>query len=111
MVPGKCDNTRDQVSIDLIFLPLTAPSLLFVYSKSIIVAYNGTKVIVFGGSDIQEISQSGIFILDVATMHWTAGTPASPSQARCNLACTVNGDHFIAWGGNACGLQCDPEEV
>ncbi|KAF9133808.1 hypothetical protein BGW39_008851 [Mortierella sp. 14UC] len=62
--------------------------------------YNGTKMVVFGGSDINEVSNSRIFTLDLGTLIWTAGTPADPKYARCNMACAVNGDNFIVWGGD-----------
>ncbi|KAF9911669.1 hypothetical protein EC991_002787 [Linnemannia zychae] len=52
-------------------------------------AYNGTKIVVFGGSNILEVASSKIFILDVATLTWTAGTPADPQYARCDRDRTV----------------------
>ncbi|KAG0293157.1 hypothetical protein BGZ96_003214 [Linnemannia gamsii] len=68
-------------------------------------AYNGARMVVFGGCDINQVSKSTIFFLDVQTMQWSEGTPAASQNARCNMACTVRGDYFIAWGGNINGTE------
>jgi hypothetical protein len=56
-------------------------------------------MVLFGGTDLAENSSSAIYILDVQTGQWTAGKAANVNQARCNMACAVAGDSFIAWGG------------
>ena len=56
-------------------------------------------MVLFGGTDLTENSSSAIYILDVKTAQWTAGKAANVNQARCNMACAVAGDSFIAWGG------------
>lgn len=59
-------------------------------------------MVLFGGTDLTENSSSAIYILDVKTSQWTAGKAANVNQARCNMACTVAGDSFVAWGGTDC---------
>lgn len=61
-------------------------------------------MVLFGGTDVTENSSSAIYILDVKTAQWTAGKAANVNQARCNMACAVAGDSFIAWGGTDCNL-------
>ncbi|KAF9144702.1 hypothetical protein BGX30_011723 [Mortierella sp. GBA39] len=78
----------------------SGPSPGDVSSHCMIPAYNGARMVVFGGCDVGVNSKSDIFILNVQTMTWTQGTSASESDARCNMACTVRGDYFIVWGGN-----------
>lgn len=63
-------------------------------------AHGGTKMIVFGGAGLDGIAKGDIYFLDVATRIWTVGRPADATQARTNMACSVSGDSFIAWGGN-----------
>ncbi|KAF8942073.1 hypothetical protein BGZ47_006912 [Haplosporangium gracile] len=53
-----------------------------------------------GWSHLTENSSSAIFIFDVQTGQWTTGKAANVNQARCNMACAVAGDSFIAWGGD-----------
>ncbi|KAG0293159.1 hypothetical protein BGZ96_003216 [Linnemannia gamsii] len=65
-----------------------------------IAPYGGTKMVLFGGTDLTENSSSAIYILDILTNQWTAGKSANVNQARCNMACAVAGDSFIAWGGD-----------
>ncbi|KAF9931269.1 hypothetical protein FBU30_010498 [Linnemannia zychae] len=62
---------------------------------------NGTKMIVFGGQRATDWKPlSAIYVLDMNTLQWTAGTPAPAQEARTNMACAVSGDYFIAWGGS-----------
>ncbi|KAG0061060.1 Negative regulator of mitotic exit [Linnemannia elongata] len=79
----------------------SGPSPGDVSSHCMIPAYNGARMVVFGGCDVGVHSNSNIFILDVQTMSWTQGTSAPETEARCNMACTVRGDYFIVWGGNS----------
>lgn len=66
------------------------------------VAYNGTKMVVFGGQDVSTyVLLSSIYLLDLKTLVWTRGADADPSQGRRGMACAVAGDNFIAWGGTA----------
>ncbi|KAG0069425.1 hypothetical protein BGZ90_000208 [Linnemannia elongata] len=62
-------------------------------------AYNGTKLIVFGGIGMYGFEKSSIHTLDARTLEWTAGNPADTNQGRRLMACAVSGDSFIAWGG------------
>ncbi|KAF9154082.1 hypothetical protein BG015_001904 [Linnemannia schmuckeri] len=62
-------------------------------------AYGGAKMVLFGGNPPGEESIGTLYILDVPSMTWTQGPSIEPSQNRSQLACTVNGDNFIAWGG------------
>ncbi|KAF9935144.1 hypothetical protein FBU30_007523 [Linnemannia zychae] len=62
-------------------------------------AYNGSKMVLFGGNPPGADSVGTLFILDVPTMTWSQGPSTDPSQNRSQMACTVSGDNFIAWGG------------
>ncbi|KAK3812442.1 MAG: hypothetical protein J3R72DRAFT_480723 [Linnemannia gamsii] len=62
-------------------------------------AYNGTKIILFGGRismTIEGSSVGNLYILDVTSMTWTEGPSA---DARSLMACSVSGDNFLVWGG------------
>ncbi|KAF9120905.1 hypothetical protein BGX30_002890 [Mortierella sp. GBA39] len=59
-------------------------------------AYNGTKMILFGG-DGSGPSVASLSILDIPTMTWTIGKDAP--DARSEMACAVAGDNFVVWGG------------
>ncbi|KAF9144704.1 hypothetical protein BGX30_011725 [Mortierella sp. GBA39] len=73
--------------------------------------YGGTKMVLFGGTDVAENSSSAIYILDVKTAQWTAGKAANVNQARCNMACAVAGDSFIAWGGDNKRVNMDAAPI
>ncbi|KAG9071500.1 hypothetical protein KI688_005712 [Linnemannia hyalina] len=60
-------------------------------------AYNGTKILLFGGNTDTTQSVDSLFILDVQTMTWTQAD--SSLDARSDMACSVSGDNFIVWGG------------
>ncbi|KAF9133811.1 hypothetical protein BGW39_008854 [Mortierella sp. 14UC] len=77
----------------------TGPSPGDVSGHCMVPAYQGTKMIVFGGAGLDGVAKAGIYILDVRTREWTAGQTADPAQARTNMACAASGDSFIAWGG------------
>ncbi|KAK3839968.1 MAG: hypothetical protein J3R72DRAFT_447082 [Linnemannia gamsii] len=68
------------------------------FGHCMVEAYNGTKIIVFGGV-IDKYVSSDIYILDVATLTWTKGATGPPSAARAYTACAVTNDMFVAWGG------------
>ncbi|KAF9144706.1 hypothetical protein BGX30_011727 [Mortierella sp. GBA39] len=69
-------------------------------------AYDGTKMIVFGGAGLDGVAKGDIYVLDIPTRIWAVGKPADVSQARTNMACSVSGDSFIAWGGeSASGIK------
>ncbi|KAK3812444.1 MAG: hypothetical protein J3R72DRAFT_530129 [Linnemannia gamsii] len=63
-------------------------------------AYNGTKIILFGGRNGRTVekgsSVGNLYILDVTSMTWTEGPSA---DARSLMACSVSGDNFLVWGG------------
>ncbi|KAF9110693.1 hypothetical protein BGX27_006003 [Mortierella sp. AM989] len=58
-------------------------------------AYNGSKIIVFGGYPIHP----DIYILDMEELRWTKGESVDPALARYKMVCSVSGDNFLAWGG------------
>ncbi|KAF9142472.1 hypothetical protein BG015_000845, partial [Linnemannia schmuckeri] len=62
-------------------------------------AYNGTKIILFGGHEMDAISKNIIYILDIPSMTWTKDSTLDPGQSRSYHGCSVSGDNFIAWGG------------
>ncbi|KAF9962680.1 hypothetical protein BGZ65_008527 [Modicella reniformis] len=69
-------------------------------SACMVPAYNGAKMVLFGGLTDQSNSVlSDIYILDTATMTWKRGADAGAAGARAEAACTVSNDLFIAWGG------------
>ncbi|KAF9206425.1 hypothetical protein BGZ59_011672 [Podila verticillata] len=62
-------------------------------------AYGGTKMVLFGGDAVGQVSQQSIYILDVATWVWTKGADAGAANARGSPACAVTNDMFVAQGG------------
>ncbi|KAH7052860.1 hypothetical protein BKA57DRAFT_456602 [Linnemannia elongata] len=69
------------------------------YGHCMVEAYNGTKMILFGGFDQVGRALGDIYILDVATLKWTRGTDGGTTAARAYTACAVTNDLFVAWGG------------
>ncbi|KAF9912336.1 Multiple epidermal growth factor-like domains protein 8 [Linnemannia zychae] len=69
-------------------------------------AYEGTKIIVFGGfNGFLDIGKAvgDIYILDVPSLKWKKGRSAP--VPRNMMACTVAGDNFISWGGYNTSLR------
>lgn len=63
-------------------------------------ADGGRKLILTAGySTFVSRSLSDIYILDVATLTWTAGPSLPPSQGRDSAACGVSNNQLIVWGG------------
>ncbi|OAQ35223.1 hypothetical protein K457DRAFT_133053 [Linnemannia elongata AG-77] len=62
-------------------------------------AYNGTKIVLFGGVDQTSAGLSDIYFLDVATLTWTTGKTGGAGVGRAYAACAVTNDRFVAWGG------------
>ncbi|KAF9340903.1 hypothetical protein BGX26_008829, partial [Mortierella sp. AD094] len=69
-----------------------------IHGHCMVEAYNGSKILLFGGTTINGPSVGSIYILDVNSMSWTKGPDADSSQNREQMACTVAGDNFVAWG-------------
>ncbi|KAG0219630.1 hypothetical protein BGX33_001802 [Mortierella sp. NVP41] len=67
-------------------------------------AYNGTKMMFFGGNPPSGSSSADLWILDLPTMVWTQVRSAPSREKRSEMACFVSGDNFIVWGG----YQSDP---
>ncbi|KAF9288883.1 hypothetical protein BGZ74_000846, partial [Mortierella antarctica] len=83
-------------------VPLTGPSPR--EAACMVPAFNGTKLILFGGSGITAatlftVVLSDIYIYDIANTSWTKGADAGKTRARAAHACAVSGDALIAWGG------------
>ncbi|KAF9431807.1 hypothetical protein BGZ76_011672 [Entomortierella beljakovae] len=82
---------------------ITVPGLYQFHTKTfdwtLVVAYNGTKIILFGGQLTDRTPLGGIYILDISTWVWKRGAAADPSLNRNGMACGVSGDYFVAWGG------------
>ncbi|KAF9178924.1 acyl-CoA-binding domain-containing protein 4 [Haplosporangium sp. Z 767] len=55
-----------------------------------------TKLVIFGGQDENSVF-GDIHVLDLITMEWTVGPPAS--EGRIAMACAQYEDGFLAWGG------------
>ncbi|KAK3804798.1 MAG: hypothetical protein J3R72DRAFT_130096 [Linnemannia gamsii] len=67
-------------------------------------AYNGTKIILFGGMATKGGPPVGnIYILDVTSMTWTEGPGG---EGRTLMACSVSGDNFLVWGGKLKKILC-----
>ncbi|KAG0013702.1 hypothetical protein BGZ81_000875 [Podila clonocystis] len=64
-------------------------------------AYNGAKLVVFGGIENGANSMGDIYVYDIASNTWTQGEFGGVRRARASPACTVSGDFFIAYGGYA----------
>ncbi|KAF9152045.1 hypothetical protein BG015_005871 [Linnemannia schmuckeri] len=75
------------------------PSPTQIYSHCMVPAYDGFKMVVFGGSVRDDTQLGDIYILDVPTMTWSKGSASPMPFNRSNMACTVGGDNFVAWGG------------
>ncbi|KAF8933172.1 hypothetical protein BGZ47_010999 [Haplosporangium gracile] len=69
------------------------------YGHCMVEAYNGTKMVLFGGFDQIGRALGDIYILDVVTLKWTRGTDGGATAARAYTACAVTNDLFVAWGG------------
>ncbi|KAG0378374.1 hypothetical protein BGX24_003987 [Mortierella sp. AD032] len=69
------------------------------YDHCMVEAYNGTKMILFGGYDTSDTYYDDIYILDVASLKWSKGTPGGPTVARRRASCAVTNDLFVAWSG------------
>lgn len=61
-------------------------------------AYNGTKLILFGGRTATA-SLGDIYLYDVLKSKWSPGAPGGTGRARSSHVCAVSGDMFLAWGG------------
>ncbi|KAF9381887.1 hypothetical protein CPC16_009636 [Podila verticillata] len=61
-------------------------------------AYNGTKLILYGGRT-NTTTLSDIYVYDVLASKWKQGSPGGLPHARSSHACAVSGDYFIGWGG------------
>ncbi|KAF9905581.1 hypothetical protein EC991_001542 [Linnemannia zychae] len=60
-------------------------------------AYNGTKIIIFGGHQVDGFSIGDIYIYDFPTKAWNKGP--SIDSLRSSHACSVAGDNLLVWGG------------
>ncbi|KAG0333343.1 hypothetical protein BG000_009246 [Podila horticola] len=83
-------------------VPLTGPSPR--EAACMVPAFNGTKLILFGGSGITATTAfntalSDIYIYDIAKASWTKGADASTTRARAAHACAISRDALIVWGG------------
>ncbi|KAF9105629.1 Acyl-CoA-binding domain-containing protein 5 [Mortierella sp. GBA35] len=74
------------------------------YGHCMIEAYNGTRVLLYGGVDQNNAPLSDLYILNLETMAWTKQDVALPPLGRAYPACAVTNDMFVAWGGG----QWDP---
>ncbi|KAG0013066.1 hypothetical protein BGZ82_002307 [Podila clonocystis] len=68
-------------------------------SSCFVPAYQGTKMVLFGGLTTTLVTLGDIYILDVATLTWTRGPDGGLTFARFESACAVTNDYFISWGG------------
>ncbi|KAF9140844.1 hypothetical protein BG015_001501 [Linnemannia schmuckeri] len=64
-------------------------------------AYNGTKMILFGGQLSNGTALGSLYTLDMELMIWSLTQTTPASQNRHSMACSVSGDNFIIWGGQS----------
>ncbi|KAI7829331.1 hypothetical protein BC939DRAFT_23412 [Gamsiella multidivaricata] len=62
---------------------------------------DGSKVVLFGGTEDGNMYFNTIYILDVSSGKWKQGQEAP--VARTRMACAVHSYQFIAWGGSSGG--------
>ncbi|KAF9334262.1 hypothetical protein BGZ91_010923 [Linnemannia elongata] len=72
-----------------------------VKNACLVPAYNGTKMILFGGQTSNNDTLGDLYILDMVSMMWNLTQTVPASQSRHSMACSVSGDNFIIWGGKA----------
>ncbi|KAF9142645.1 hypothetical protein BG015_000713 [Linnemannia schmuckeri] len=77
-------------------LTYVMPRYSIVWSQALN-AYNGSKILLFGGDTDYAPSYGTISILDVKSMTWSDGE--ATTDGRTSMACSVSGDNFIVWGG------------
>ncbi|KAK3819713.1 MAG: hypothetical protein J3Q66DRAFT_335286, partial [Benniella sp.] len=70
----------------------------FRYDACFVPAYDGAKMVFFGGYSDLDVISGDISVLDVATLTWTKG-PTAPKRA--SSACAASGDYFISWSGES----------
>ncbi|KAF9174146.1 hypothetical protein BGX21_007622 [Mortierella sp. AD011] len=68
-----------------------------------VAANGGAKMVVFGGQNPATTQLGGIYILDIPSLTWVEGADIGQALSRSNMACTVSGDNFVAWGGDRFG--------
>ncbi|KAF9105630.1 hypothetical protein BGX29_011835 [Mortierella sp. GBA35] len=69
------------------------------YGHCLVEAYNGTKMVLFGGTNQADTTLGEIYILDVATLTWTVGKTGGATVSRMYSSCAVTNDMFVAYGG------------
>jgi len=69
------------------------------HGHCLVEAYNGTKMVLFGGVGKNNTALADIYILDMKTLTWTAGKSGQSFVGRACGACAVTNDMFVAWGG------------
>ncbi|KAG0243990.1 hypothetical protein BGX31_010025 [Mortierella sp. GBA43] len=69
-------------------------------SPCLVPADGGKKIIMYGGySTLLHTTFSDLYILDVATLTWTAGPSLPIENSRYGASCGVSNDQLIVWGG------------
>ncbi|KAF9080375.1 hypothetical protein BGX23_002242 [Mortierella sp. AD031] len=66
--------------------PFTGLSPRDVSGHCMVSAYEGRKMIVFGGHGLDGVAKAGIYVYDISTRERIAGKAADPAQARANMA-------------------------
>lgn len=83
-------------------------------------AYNGTKMVVFGGMPATTVTNitniladglSDIYVLDVASLTWTKGSDGGMERARSSHVCAISGDTLVAWGGISKAGNSPPGQI
>ncbi|KAF9420389.1 hypothetical protein BGZ94_009124, partial [Podila epigama] len=64
-------------------------------------AYNGAKLVLFGGEGEGKVTLSDIYIFDVASEKWERGRDGGPTRARAGHSCAISGDNLVIFGGYA----------
>lgn len=101
MEPGKNDK-QDKTIIFCCFSAhsvSTTNHLASHVAPVVLLAYKGTKMILFGGKGAEQVGTGSIYILDLPTMVWSQGPNLDALQNRSHMACGVSGDSFVVVGG------------
>ncbi|KAI8359549.1 hypothetical protein B0O80DRAFT_440519 [Mortierella sp. GBAus27b] len=71
------------------------------YYPCLLSAYEGTKLVLFGGrvGIIPSQSYRDIYILDLTTMVWTLGPIVPENDGRYSAACGISNEQLVVWGG------------
>ncbi|KAF9432846.1 hypothetical protein BGZ76_010240 [Entomortierella beljakovae] len=81
-------------------------------SACFVPAGNGSKIIYFGGSDVNNKPTGDVSILDTTTWTWNTIRSTDIQKRRVGASCAVSNNQLIIWGGyNSKTAIPNPKEV